>query len=156
MTRWRGASILAPRRRRCVIERPAGVRVRQRALEDDAHGGRARRAEQVAPSTRRRAPAHPYRCGGRHKSHRGDDDHAVRAMHTFSAAADPEQILPWLPVHRAPRGPPRAPPSRDGASMNTAVTSAVPPGTWSADPAHSRVAFAVKHMGIAIVRGEFK
>ena len=39
--------------------------------------------------------------------------------------------------------------------MNTAVTSAVPTGTWSVDPAHSKVAFAVKHMGIAIVRGEF-
>jgi polyisoprenoid-binding protein YceI len=35
-------------------------------------------------------------------------------------------------------------------------TIAVPTGTWSVDPAHSKVGFAVKHMGIATVRGEFK
>jgi polyisoprenoid-binding protein YceI len=40
--------------------------------------------------------------------------------------------------------------------MTTPVTTAVPTGTWSVDPAHSKVAFAVKHMGIATVRGEFK
>ena len=34
-------------------------------------------------------------------------------------------------------------------------TTAVPTGTWSVDPAHSKVGFAVKHMGIATVRGEF-
>jgi polyisoprenoid-binding protein YceI len=33
---------------------------------------------------------------------------------------------------------------------------AVPTGTWIVDPAHSKVGFAVKHMGIATVRGEFK
>ncbi len=31
----------------------------------------------------------------------------------------------------------------------------VPPGTWVVDPAHSSVEFAVKHMGIATVRGKF-
>jgi len=31
----------------------------------------------------------------------------------------------------------------------------VPTGTWAVDPAHSKVGFAVKHMGIATVRGEF-
>jgi polyisoprenoid-binding protein YceI len=31
----------------------------------------------------------------------------------------------------------------------------VPPGTWRVDPAHSSVQFAVKHMGIATVRGKF-
>ncbi len=31
----------------------------------------------------------------------------------------------------------------------------VPTGTWVVDPAHSKVGFAVKHMGIATVRGEF-
>ena len=31
----------------------------------------------------------------------------------------------------------------------------VPTGTWTVDPAHSKVGFAVKHMGIATVRGEF-
>jgi polyisoprenoid-binding protein YceI len=31
----------------------------------------------------------------------------------------------------------------------------IPTGTWSVDPAHSKVGFAVKHMGIATVRGEF-
>jgi polyisoprenoid-binding protein YceI len=40
--------------------------------------------------------------------------------------------------------------------MTTPVSTAVPTGTWSIDPAHSNVAFAVKHMGIATVRGEFK
>ena len=32
----------------------------------------------------------------------------------------------------------------------------VPPGSWVVDPAHSTVEFAVKHMGIATVRGRFK
>src|SRR5450432_2506136 len=41
--------------------------------------------------------------------------------------------------------------------MSTATTSptVVPTGTWTVDPAHSKVGFAVKHMGIATVRGEF-
>ena len=34
-------------------------------------------------------------------------------------------------------------------------TIAVPTGTWAVDPAHSKIGFAVKHMGIATVRGEF-
>jgi polyisoprenoid-binding protein YceI len=38
--------------------------------------------------------------------------------------------------------------------MSTTAT-AVPTGTWTVDPAHSKVGFAVKHMGIANVRGEF-
>ena len=40
--------------------------------------------------------------------------------------------------------------------MSTTSTPAlIPTGTWSVDPAHSKVGFAVKHMGIANVRGEF-
>jgi polyisoprenoid-binding protein YceI len=40
--------------------------------------------------------------------------------------------------------------------MSTIATpSVVPAGTWVIDPVHSQVGFAVKHMGIAIVRGEF-
>jgi polyisoprenoid-binding protein YceI len=40
--------------------------------------------------------------------------------------------------------------------MSTITTpSIVPTGTWVIDPAHSQVGFAVKHMGIATVRGEF-
>jgi polyisoprenoid-binding protein YceI len=35
------------------------------------------------------------------------------------------------------------------------TSTAVPTGTWSVDPAHSKVGFAVKHMGIATVRGVF-
>src|SRR5947209_8048706 len=31
----------------------------------------------------------------------------------------------------------------------------IPTGTWAVDPTHSKVGFAVKHMGIATVRGEF-
>jgi polyisoprenoid-binding protein YceI len=38
----------------------------------------------------------------------------------------------------------------------TSPTTLIPTGTWSVDPAHSKVGFAVKHMGIATVRGEFK
>src|SRR3982074_2853885 len=38
----------------------------------------------------------------------------------------------------------------------TATPTLIPTGTWAADPAHSKVGFAVKHMGIATVRGEFK
>ena len=34
-------------------------------------------------------------------------------------------------------------------------TILIPTGTWTVDPAHSKVGFAVKHMGIATVRGEF-
>lgn len=37
----------------------------------------------------------------------------------------------------------------------TTSTTIIPTGTWTVDPAHSKVAFAVKHMGIATVRGEF-
>jgi polyisoprenoid-binding protein YceI len=39
--------------------------------------------------------------------------------------------------------------------MSATATTAVPTGTWTVDPAHSKVGFAVKHMGIATVRGEF-
>jgi polyisoprenoid-binding protein YceI len=35
------------------------------------------------------------------------------------------------------------------------ATTAVPTGTWNVDPSHSKVGFAVKHLGIATVRGEF-
>jgi polyisoprenoid-binding protein YceI len=37
----------------------------------------------------------------------------------------------------------------------TASTTLVPTGTWNVDPSHTTVGFAVKHMGIATVRGEF-
>jgi polyisoprenoid-binding protein YceI len=40
-------------------------------------------------------------------------------------------------------------------STTTSLPTIVPTGTWSVDPAHSKVGFAVKHMGIATVRGEF-
>src|SRR3954452_17901079 len=35
------------------------------------------------------------------------------------------------------------------------IATAVPTGTWTVDPVHSRVEFQVKHMGIATVRGNF-
>ncbi len=41
------------------------------------------------------------------------------------------------------------------AAGSTRTRSAVPTGTWHVDPAHSSVQFAVKHMGIATVRGKF-
>jgi polyisoprenoid-binding protein YceI len=40
--------------------------------------------------------------------------------------------------------------------MTTRTTSNIPVGTWKVDPAHSSVEFAVKHMGIANVRGKFR
>ncbi len=40
-------------------------------------------------------------------------------------------------------------------SATETPTTLVPTGTWAVDPAHSKVGFAVKHMGIATVRGEF-
>jgi polyisoprenoid-binding protein YceI len=39
--------------------------------------------------------------------------------------------------------------------MATRTTSVIPTGTWAVDAAHSSVQFAVKHMGIASVRGKF-
>ena len=39
--------------------------------------------------------------------------------------------------------------------MTTDITL-IPTGNWVVDPAHSRVGFAVKHLGISTVRGEFK
>ena len=38
----------------------------------------------------------------------------------------------------------------------TATTTQIPTGTWTVDPGHSSVGFAVKHMGIATVRGKFE
>src|SRR3954469_9498285 len=40
-------------------------------------------------------------------------------------------------------------------SSTTRTRPVVPTGTWRVDPAHSSVQFAVKHMGIATVRGKF-
>src|SRR5437764_888580 len=40
-------------------------------------------------------------------------------------------------------------------STTTSLSTVIPAGTWAVDPAHSKVGFAVKHMGIATVRGEF-
>lgn len=40
--------------------------------------------------------------------------------------------------------------------MSTATTAtALPTGTWTIDPVHSSVEFAVKHVGIATVKGRF-
>lgn len=39
--------------------------------------------------------------------------------------------------------------------MATRTESLIPVGTWSVDASHSTVGFAVKHMGIANVRGQF-
>ena len=40
-------------------------------------------------------------------------------------------------------------------TTDTAIASVVPAGTWNVDPSHSTIGFAVKHMGIATVRGAF-
>ena len=39
--------------------------------------------------------------------------------------------------------------------ISTAKSTLVPAGTWTVDPVHSTVGFAVKHLGIATVRGKF-
>ncbi|HEX4753580.1 MAG TPA: YceI family protein [Solirubrobacterales bacterium] len=36
-----------------------------------------------------------------------------------------------------------------------AAQTPIPQGVWRIDPAHSKIGFAVKHMGVATVRGEF-
>lgn len=38
----------------------------------------------------------------------------------------------------------------------TATPTGVATGTWVVDPVHSKVGFAVRHMGVATVRGEFR
>jgi polyisoprenoid-binding protein YceI len=48
--------------------------------------------------------------------------------------------------------------SEAAMSTQTATVRSTPiihPGTWIVDPTHSNVEFAVKHMGIATVRGKF-
>jgi polyisoprenoid-binding protein YceI len=45
--------------------------------------------------------------------------------------------------------------STAATGSTTRTRSVIPPGTWRVDPAHSSVQFAVKHMGIATVRGKF-
>lgn len=40
--------------------------------------------------------------------------------------------------------------------MSTSTPVTIPSGTYNVDPSHSSVGFAVKHMGIATVRGEFR
>ncbi|MBD0746211.1 YceI family protein [Streptomyces sp. CBMA152] len=41
------------------------------------------------------------------------------------------------------------------ASASAATLSGYTPGTWTIDPIHSEVAFSVRHLGIANVRGRF-
>ena len=40
--------------------------------------------------------------------------------------------------------------------MSAIPADAVQAGTYNVDPSHSNVGFAVRHMGIATVRGQFK
>ena len=40
--------------------------------------------------------------------------------------------------------------------MSTITPDAIQTGTYNVDPSHSNVGFAVRHMGIATVRGQFK
>ena len=40
--------------------------------------------------------------------------------------------------------------------MSIAARTRLPTGTWHVDPAHSRIEFAVKHLGIATIRGAFR
>jgi polyisoprenoid-binding protein YceI len=38
----------------------------------------------------------------------------------------------------------------------TAIEQSIPTGTWTVDPIHSTVGFAVRHMGAALFRGSFQ
>jgi polyisoprenoid-binding protein YceI len=40
-------------------------------------------------------------------------------------------------------------------AMSIPTRTPLPTGTWQVDPAHSRIGFAVKHLGIATARGAF-
>ena len=40
-------------------------------------------------------------------------------------------------------------------STTTITEQIIPAGTWNADPTHSQVDFAIKHLGISTVRGTF-
>jgi len=40
--------------------------------------------------------------------------------------------------------------------MSTVTETAIPAGTWTIDEAHTKIGFAVKHMGVSTVRGEFR
>ena len=40
--------------------------------------------------------------------------------------------------------------------MTTATETLIPAGTWTLDTAHTKLGFAVKHMGVSTVRGDFK
>jgi polyisoprenoid-binding protein YceI len=42
------------------------------------------------------------------------------------------------------------------SASNAAASAVIPTGTWIVDRAHSRVGFAVRHLGISNVRGEFR
>jgi polyisoprenoid-binding protein YceI len=42
------------------------------------------------------------------------------------------------------------------ATAPTITRTGIPTGTWTVDPVHSKVGFAVKHMGVSTVRGEFR
>lgn len=42
------------------------------------------------------------------------------------------------------------------STTSTDSTTIAPAGTWRVDPAHTRFGFAVKHMGVATVRGYFE
>ncbi len=41
-------------------------------------------------------------------------------------------------------------------TTETLTKPLIPTGTWHVDPAHSKLGFAVKHMGVTTVRGEFR
>jgi polyisoprenoid-binding protein YceI len=41
-------------------------------------------------------------------------------------------------------------------TMTTSARTQLPTGIWHVDPAHSRIGFSVKHVGIATARGAFR
>jgi len=47
------------------------------------------------------------------------------------------------------------PDDRTPREHDMSATTALPTGTWNVDPAHSHIAFHIKHLGISTVRGEF-
>jgi polyisoprenoid-binding protein YceI len=46
--------------------------------------------------------------------------------------------------------------SKMSTLTESTLSTIVPTGTWVVDQAHTRIGFAVKHMGVTTVRGEFR
>ena len=135
-------AIAAPRRE----ERDGGAR---RAAHDPAQArrpGRALGRDEHAPGAGavRRADRRNRRVHGPPLPHAG----------AAGGVRLPSAVVERVVSRPRPRKNARARiPRRGETAMSTAVSA--PTGTWDVDPSHSRVGFAVKHLGISTVHGQF-